>query len=635
MASADEEGRPGIELEKASIDEQRIRELIADAEEAAREQRWEDAEQLFRQALDTSLVAASVQGSDQPPYGPGSCTELTYLEGRLGNALIRLGRQAEARHLLERSLDRPCGVPRDTVRMLTRICFEQSDWGCAEAALRRYIRTGPSSDDDIAAAVVDAIVGLAKAGVRYVADEPLSRAERWAAEVADRELEDEVAYRRGRYLEAVGDGSAALAWYQKRVGQGSVHDEIRTRLMILLERMGSHETALDATIASIGQGGSAAFEERARARAERLRRKLAPPGARPPKTRNPAFSVRRGSLTLIGQRRLTGGAQWVREMRSLVLARTGGKDASLFSVGRSLGRARRLGASTGGSLVASPTGGSVISITSSGNATAGRATISTVGSDWTERVTFEVDAVATEVVALRWGIAVGARDGALYAFDWKAEPIWAHDVPHESDEESPEQPFPYHVSGARGSGSVVYSAKGDVVCLAADGETQWTWAVPDAVTLMPGIVITGYAYASSIHATSDGGAWVAGTLGHAYRIDEHGALLDTRAGSDRSSWLLVDQHDRLAAISDFSGVSFCDDAGQPAGAFVADSLLELQLSSDGRHISGTVGRDLYLFTRDGSVVAHAEFSGRIRSHTWSDDRIYVAAGRLVCLGLEL
>ena len=73
-----------------------------------------------------------------------------------------------------------------------------ADAGVGAALCRRFAREGlhvfPSGrTGERIAAVADAIGGLAKAGVRYVADEPLSRAERWAAEVADRELEDEVA----------------------------------------------------------------------------------------------------------------------------------------------------------------------------------------------------------------------------------------------------------------------------------------------------------------------------------------------------------------------------------------------------------------------------------------------------------
>ena len=136
---------------------------------------------------------------------------------------------------------------------------------------------------------------------------------------------------------------------------------------------------------------------------------------------------------------------------------------------------------------------------------------------------------------------------------------------------------------------------------------------------------------TSVRATTDGGAWVAGSNGSAFRLDAQGRIVRTQPGSDQSAWLLTDESDRLAAVSDWDGITVFDASGHPVGGHPTGQRLELGLSPDEQIISGYSKKDLFLFSRRGALLSHVEFSRPIADMRWVGDEIYVGAGKLIAM----
>jgi len=139
---------------------------------------------------------------------------------------------------------------------------------------------------------------------------------------------------------------------------------------------------------------------------------------------------------------------------------------------------------------------------------------------------------------------------------------------------------------------------------------------------------------TAVRATADGGAFVGGSGGQVFRLDGRGRVLVTYPGSDSSAMITIDRAERLAAVSDWDGVTILGPDGHPAGGFSTGQLLRLSLSDDDRILVGYAKKDLYLFSRGGSLVSHVEFSRTISDVVWLDDMLFVAAGKVIALSTE-
>jgi hypothetical protein len=138
---------------------------------------------------------------------------------------------------------------------------------------------------------------------------------------------------------------------------------------------------------------------------------------------------------------------------------------------------------------------------------------------------------------------------------------------------------------------------------------------------------------TSVRATTDGGAFVGGSGGQVFRLDGRGRVL-TYLGSDSSAMITIDRAERLAAVSDWDGVTILGADGHPAGGFSTGQLLKLSLSDDDRILVGCAKKDLYLFSRGSSLLSHVEFSRTISDVAWLDDTLFVAAGKVIALSTE-
>jgi tetratricopeptide (TPR) repeat protein/outer membrane protein assembly factor BamB len=678
------------------------RAIAAEAALAEEQKRWPVAEELFRRALNSAQSEADE-------------FNLAYLEGRLANALLRQGRLAEAKLILERSIARPSEVRiPGAVSMLTEIYLDEGQWQRAEDVLREGFAAQATREERAGRSRPDtrpAVLTLADAGAKASDPEPIARAERWASELGDRELWFAASHRRGQVAEEAGDIEAAVAHYRWLADEGSPHEATYARLFILLERAGQHEEALARAKAVLERRWSASFEEQTRKRMQRIESRLAPRGRKPPRQVIAAFSVREGDdlLAWLGQLDVKGGAQSVVPWQDGLLVQSSGGDAALFAVGHDLAGLERLRPmQRGSSVLISPGRDRALLVTNEGRVAEGRATIAGLSADWEDRHSTELGGVTSEFALLDWGIGAGSRDGGLYAVDWEGRSLWTYRLSADPDADAYSRRCPYYVNGAPSAGRVVFSSWSEVMCLEEQGQVAWMWTIPpqqrewrtvypvgrsvadiaaaagvlgvateatepeiraafrrrakethpdttsrspaDFVAVreayeamlggpsqdqsMPSFTMTMAAMVTTVRATQDGGAYVGGSNGHVFRLDAHGRVLLTQPGSDQSAWLLTDSADRLAAVSDWDGVTIFGADGHPVGGHPVGHRLDLRLSENEDVIAGYSKRDLYFFGRSGALLSHVEFSRPIADLAWLDEVVVVAAGKLVALSIK-
>jgi tetratricopeptide (TPR) repeat protein len=211
----------------------RRRALYAEAEAAAERGDLDTAVELARQAL-AAVPAYDVFG-------------MRYLEGRLGDLLIRADRADEARRVLEASVAAGSDIPA-TEGMLHQLYAATDDYEAIARVVRSQMADVAASQGPYfqGARLVLGLAGrsasLATGGVIDTA--PLDLAEVLATESGNRELLFAVQHERGRVAEGAGDIEQAIAVYRRQIEAGSRFQETVARLISLLEGQTRFEDAV-------------------------------------------------------------------------------------------------------------------------------------------------------------------------------------------------------------------------------------------------------------------------------------------------------------------------------------------------------------------------------------------------------
>lgn len=569
---------------------------------------------------------------------PSDTEELWFVQGRYADLLLKLGRKAEAKELLESSLRVGTDLPASMWPLL-EIYLEEEDWQSAEGMLRSIHRRDlewaagagrerPTPDLQI--------LTLAKAGPGADASEPIERAARWADEVHRRDLFLAVGHQRGLLLERT-DVTAAIGEYARLIDAGSAHEPTFVRMMVLLPRQKRYLQAVAVAEKALTIGASARLEQSARKKLQSLAARVQPrePVGGPVRAGKqvlPPFVLRRGGdyLTWCGPVAVKGTAKTVwadRAGDTFVL--TTGAGAALWRLDADLSVSKvPLAVSSPSSLLL--TGGRAL-VTRRGRVAQGSSLIQMLGPDWSITRSYELPAIHTEIAQCSWGLAAGCRNGALYALNWGGELRWTYRV------SEVEGASPWFVRASHAHERVVLSSWSDVRCLERDGFVAWSWGAPQgrSVVKEEGFTITmeisGANNVRALDATRDGGAFILAS-GVITRLDGKGKIMHTIEAPEQAG-MVISREDELLAITSFDGLRFVDSNGRPIATFVHPRWISPVWSDERQLLAAYSDRSLWIFGRKGQLRAEVEFTGNITDVAWSTAGLLVAAGKLAALEL--
>jgi len=561
-----------------------------------------------------------------------------YVEGQLADVLIKSGQVGEAKQLLEASLRAGNDLP-FAHSLLTDIYMERGEFDDAFRVRHDAWRivSKPAERNGMPPINPSAqIVAFAKWWKATGSDRPIALAEKWAEEAQARGAWFAVRHERAQFLEKQDASAAALELYLDLVRQGSKHDATYTRAMILLDRAKRSEEALALARAIPGVGLSASLEEQAQKRIARLEAKgkaqsgATARGPKQPKAVVPAFSVRSGEVLCWSQVELKGGVSSILPIPNGVYA-TGSTEPALWWIAtgasepirlRAIAKRTRLHLSHGAALV-----------TDDGTVKEGRARVEVLGPDWSTITSIDLPGVTSEVAPTSWGIALGCRAGGLYAVGLDGVVRWRFDLPERSEASPFGRACPYFVSSVAADGTVVFSSYADVYALTGQGRVAWTWRLPSSPSIGGLVSLSMPVSVSAIHATRQGGAWIASQDGGVFHVNSHGKLTWSTNVGGNVSQLLLDREDSLAAIGHSGGVTVIGAHGALSTIVESKHWPRVARSTDGRCLVTIEGKVLNLFDGTGRRGAVVEFSRTISDAAFTAEHIVIAAGKLVILPL--
>jgi tetratricopeptide (TPR) repeat protein len=598
---------------------------IAKGEDLCRAGRLSDAERAFQRGIQIYERAKDQHG-------------VAFGLGRLGNCYEQAGEADKALSAFRRAIQLGTDIPA-IYHGLIGLLVDQGELDEAFDAADQWQRHGQRHIHRPAHAVfADLGAKLTREKRHEEAITLLCRAVK-SIPVEDFPSEHWVAQGRlGHAYEQAGDLESAMKVYAAAIADDSADRHTYTRYLINLERQKRYEQALQVIRHGLKVQYDAAWEADLRKRQRRIERKAGkvPKGAAQKVI--PVFSLRRGqkAVSLCQQIRLSPQLTHLTVARSSVYVTTGGKNPMLSAwqlADSTLVWQSELQEAASGVL---STEGSIIVYIRQGRVGDGETILrffDTVGHEHTWQ---RLPDVPSEIIAIGGYVYAGCRDGKLYAFSAGGKPLWSFTVPGSAGEqESPYmRPSPYYVSA--GANLVAFSSFEDVFALNSKGESLWRWSLParKETSRTGNLTITmsmGPALVRALAATHDGSRVVA--IGNDTIFELVGGKVVGRVkrkGQTLSNVALDKNGEVWVVGSDEGGLILRNQ--KSVGRFPAPSGALLTLNATADRVMAWSGKQLYVATLTGKLMADIEFVKNIAGvHCMDDGRLIVGAGHLVIL----
>ena len=542
--------------------------------------RTELAESLAKAGHHAEAIAEYERVMTEAADSPGYSRQHT--EEPLGMSLIALGRVSEAEFLVSRH--HASGRFSALTHPLADVYAARRQWDRIEALYRAaYAAASTKRATGEPLNPRSSVFAVA----RVDDDEPLTidLAERWARELGDPTLANEIAHQRGLQAERRGDITAAIGHYAALGAARSRFEPTHERLLALLEDEGRYSEALTHARSVMDMGLSARLTVSTRRRIERLERLISGKRAAPRGKEEPPFLIRHGEP--VAWQRLAdlgGRVRQVDDLDGVVTVVSGSPDRAVWQAQAGGSLTRMAGLDPSDQVIAGPFGGWLV--LRSERTDGGQLTHVRVGA---RSGAATIPGSITDAVVAPWGMAV-ATPGGLIGFDHQLANQW-------------------QVDGHSGQGQVFATPQGlcravrreagplEVESLAPDGQQLWTWEAPAEADDWPwrGPVDDWYlraraARALGVDAADAGAAWrrTASIYGQMSKAERSSIAAPLRAyeiiaaGFDgwattrllaptSSGGVVVGVGPRLAGINGHGHLDWSTTSPNPADAVVLDS----------------------------------------------------------------
>lgn len=431
-----------------------------------------EAERWFRRAVEQYRAKEDAFGT-------------AFALGRLGDFYQEKGRTTEAIKTYELAVSMNTDIPAVYTGLMSAYA-ESSNEDALFRTAAAFARNVPKRAGSIPDLLVKHSKGRLKAGDAATAERWLLRTEDRAARNGDAAAQFAVWGQRGLIVEKSGDLERAVKIYEAAVKAGSTDRVTYTRLLMAHERSKRWEDLLSLARRALGIQREASWEEDLRNRIARAEARQKP-SANHSKATIPAFSVRHGAdrIELIDQLTVKRGASRIAMAADgqMVLVSAGSSKPDNLSLidlssNQTIWTRSVLGASAH---VLTLQSGLFLVASDVGKVGDGRTELVFLRTDGELIASATLPDKLSEVRTTHGLIAIGCRDGHLYAFDTKGRQLWRYRVPSRDDlpfNQPSSKSCPYFIQMSADGQRVLFSSWDTVFMLDSRGKLRWTWRVP-------------------------------------------------------------------------------------------------------------------------------------------------------------